>query len=194
MAISCRKVEAHWNYLLAIEGDLERLSRFIEFDERNFACFSIEISRILLASGAEVDVVCKQICKTLNPKSSAHNIHHYRDEILKTYPAIPDFEILLFRYGLSFKPWSNWATPNGVPYWWSAYNNIKHHRDAEYHQGNLHNALKAVGGLFIMVLYLYKEKAELGELVPAPRLIHVSEDHDNGSVFGNFGPGNAYNL
>src|SRR4030042_1528335 len=99
MAIPFRKVEAHWNYLLAIEGDLERLSRFIEFDERNFDCFSIEISRILLASGAEVDVVCKQICKKLNPKSSADKIHHYRDEILNAYPGIPDFEILLFRYG-----------------------------------------------------------------------------------------------
>jgi hypothetical protein len=81
MVITSIKIESHWNYLLAIEGDLERLSRFIEFDRQNFKCFSVEISRILLASGAEVDVVCKQICKKLNPNSSADKIHAYRDEI-----------------------------------------------------------------------------------------------------------------
>ena len=56
-------IESHWNYFLAIEDDLERLSRHIEFDERNFKCFTIEISRILLAS------------------ATADNIHQYRDEI-----------------------------------------------------------------------------------------------------------------
>lgn len=175
MDITSRKTEAHWNYFLAIEDDLERLSRFVEFDQENFKCFSIEISRILLASAAEVDVVCKLICKALNPRSSAENIHNYRDQILVAYPAIPEFEILLFRYGLSLKPWSEWSIPNGVPDWWSAYNKIKHHRDTEYHQANLQNALNAIGGLFIMVLYLYKEKAEMGELFPSPKLLYVRE-------------------
>src|SRR4030042_4970590 len=104
MAIPFRKVETHWNYFLAIEGDLERLSRFIEFDERNFDCFSIEISRILLASAAEVDVVCKQICKKLNPASSANGINRYRDEIRAAYPAVLDFEVLLPRHGFSVRP------------------------------------------------------------------------------------------
>lgn len=107
MAITSSKTEAHWNYLLAIESDLERLSRFIEFDERNFDCFSIEISRILLASAAEVDVVCKQICKNLNPVSSARRINQYRNEILSAYPAIPDFGVLLPRHGLRLKPWES---------------------------------------------------------------------------------------
>ena len=71
MAIQAKRIEPHWNYLLAIERDVERLSRYIEFDKRNFDCFSLEIARVLLASGAEVDVVCKQLCRVLNPTSSA---------------------------------------------------------------------------------------------------------------------------
>ena len=63
MGIKTTKVEAHWNYLLSIENDLEVVSRFIELHEDNFKCFSIEISRLLMAAAAEVDVVCKQICK-----------------------------------------------------------------------------------------------------------------------------------
>lgn len=184
MVITSSKIEAHWNYLLAIEGDLERLSRFIEFDERNFDCFSIEISRILLASGAEVDVVCKQICKKLNSSSFANGINRYRDEICAVYPHIPDFEVLLPRYGLTLTPWDNWNQPNGVPIWWTAYNKIKHHRDSEYHRANLKNALNAICGLFIMVLYLYKEKAEEGELAPNPKLLFVNENRSGGLSFG----------
>lgn len=194
MVITATKIESHWNYLLALEGDVERLSRFIEFDQRNFECFSIEISRILLASGAEVDVVCKQICKKLNPRSYASRIIPYQNEILASYPSIPDFKVWLPRYGLTLTPWENWNVPSNPPNWWTAYNKIKHHRDAQYHQANLHNALNALGGLFIMVLYLYKEKAELGELVPFPKLLHVSEEHDGGSIFGSYNIGNVYKL
>jgi hypothetical protein len=194
MAITSIKIESHWNYLLAIEGDLERLSRFIEFDELNFPCFSVEIARILLVSGAEVDVVCKQICRKLNSGSSANNIYHYRDEICAAYPHIPDFKVLLPRYGLTLKPWENWSQLNSVPLWWTAYNKIKHHRDAEYHQANLGNALRAVSGLFIMVLYLYKEKAKIGELGPSPKLLHVSEKRFGGRSYGSYEPCFIYDL
>lgn len=75
MGITTHKVEPHWNYLFAIESDLERLSRFVEFDERNFDCFSLEISRVLLAAGAEIDVVCKQLCRNVDPTSTAGSIN-----------------------------------------------------------------------------------------------------------------------
>jgi hypothetical protein len=175
MAISSNKTEAHWNYFLAIEDDLERLSRFVEFDRKNFECFSIEISRILLAAAAEVDIVCKLICKKINPESSADNINQYRYEILPAYPTIPDFKVILVKYGLELTPWEKWSDPNGVPVWWTAYNKIKHQRDSEYHRANLKNALNAVSGLFIMVLYLYKNKAIEGELFPSPKLLHIRE-------------------
>jgi len=41
MAIKTQKIESHWNYLLAIENDLENLARYIEFDERNLGCFLV---------------------------------------------------------------------------------------------------------------------------------------------------------
>ncbi|MBU4233738.1 MAG: hypothetical protein KKD99_03395 [Proteobacteria bacterium] len=183
----------HWNYFLAIEEDLERLSRFIEFDKRNFDCFSIEISRILLASGAEVDVVCKQICKKLNRSSSAKSINRYRDEISAAYPAISDFEVLYPRHELRLTPWSSWNYPNSVPIWWTAYNKTKHHRDTEYIQANLLNCLNAVAGLFVMVLYLYKEKAKLGELGPASKL-HFSEKYFKGVAHGGYALSVVYDL
>lgn len=194
MVITSNKIEAHWNYLLAIEDDLERLSKFIEFDEQNFDCFSLEISRILLACGAEVDVVCKQICKNLNPSSSAWKIYHYQNEILPSYPAILDFQVLIPRYGLTLTPWSNWHSSENPPDWWTAYNKIKHRRDTEYHQANLKNALNAVGGLFVMVLYLYKDKAISGNLAPPPKLLNVGPRQYGGFAIGGYDVGHSYVL
>lgn len=194
MGIKTAKIDIHWNYFLAIESDLEKISKYVEFDERNFGCFSIEISRILLASAAEVDVVCKQICRQLDPNSKADNINHYHNEIRATYPLIKNFEVLIPRYGLTLRPWSNWRNRNGVPLWWTAYNKIKHHRHLKYGEANLKNALNSVAGLYVMVLYLYKDKAEMGELIPSPQLFRPGEKHFRGVTHGGYEFGINYEL
>lgn len=183
MTIQTQKIESHWNYLLAIERDLDELPRYVEFDEKNFGCFSIEIARILLASGAEVDVVCKQLCRVIDPRSRAKSIHGFRDKIKPAFPSIPQFEVLLPRFGLRLSPWDEWKKADGVPMWWTGYNRIKHHRDSEYGRANLQNALNAVAGLFVMALYLYRDKAQSGELLPAARLLRVDEEHFGGTNF-----------
>ena len=184
MGIITQKIESHWNYLLAIERDLDEISRYVEFDEKNFDCFSIEIARVLLASAAEVDVVCKQICISLNPRSKANDINKYRAEILPVFPGIPQFQVVMPRFGLTLTPWDEWTKPDGVPFWWTAYNKIKHHRDSEYHRAALKNALNSVAGLFVMVLYLYRDKAKEGELCPPPMLLRVDDNHSGGFVVG----------
>lgn len=194
MTIQTHKIESHWNYLLAIERDLEEVSRYVEFDEKNFGCFSIEIARILLAAGAEVDVVCKQICKVIDAKSAADNIKKYRSKIKPAFPAIPNFEVTLPRFGLGLKPWDEWNKPDGVPLWWTAYNKIKHHRDSEYQRANLKNALNAVAGLFVMVLYLYREKAQSGKLLPSAQLLRVGAEHFVGTTFLDYEIGINYRL
>jgi hypothetical protein len=92
--------DAHWNYFLSVEADLERLSRFIEFDEQNYQCFSVENAHILIAADAEADVVCRQVCRILDPASSADNIHKYRDEIVPTCAVLTRFEVLV--HGMDF--------------------------------------------------------------------------------------------
>lgn len=168
MAITSTPTDVHWNYFLAIESDLTQLARFMEFHEDNFGCFSLENARILMAAAAEVDVLCKQICTRINADSQAENIHQYRNVISLHYPALPDFEVLIPRYGLHFKPWDNWNEPQKVPFWWTAYNKVKHHRHTDFQEANLRNVLNAVAGLFVMCLYLYEDKARAGELRPFP--------------------------
>lgn len=190
MATHTANTEAHWNYFLAIERDLEVLSRYVEFDKSNFLCFSIEIAKIVLAAGAEVDVVCKLVCKANKSNSTAKKIGAYRTEIMAVVPGIPDFQVLMPRFGLTLQPWDDWRSQTGVPFWWTAYNKVKHHRDSHYHQASLKNALNAVAGLYVAVLYLYKDKAQIGELSPSPVLLRVDDAHYGGFLGEGFnGPG-----
>lgn len=182
MVIQTSPTDAHWNYFLAIENELIQLARYIEFDAKNFTCFSIEIARILLSSAAEVDVVCKRICKGIDPSTSADNIIQYQSEVTKAYPDFANFEISVSLYGMVLKPWTNWNNQNTPPDWWTAYNKVKHHRDTEYHQANLQNALNSVAGLLVALLYLYKDKATKGDLWPLPVLLRADGKHIGGVV------------
>ena len=194
MAITSIKSLEHWNYFLALEKDLENLSRYIEFCQSNFDCYSLDMARILLASASEVDVVAKQLCRKLNPDSPADNIHQYRNEIKIEYPQILDFKVNIPRYGLTLIPWLNWNQNEGVPIWWSAYNKVKHHRNIDFKKANLKNVLNTVAGLFVITLYLYKEKAERAELIPVQSLLRVSEVNFGEIVFNDAEFGIRYNL
>lgn len=194
MGIQTTRIDDHWNYFISVEQDMGRLSRFIEFDERNYDCFSLENVRLLVAAAAETDVVCKQICQYLNPASCAKRIPQYRDEIVPVYPIMSQFEVLAPRYGLRLKPWSNWNDPNSVPFWWTAYNKIKHERHTEYHRANLKNVLNAIAGLFVACLYLYKDKAASGTLIPSPLILRPSEERLVGTLHGGFEIGIEYKL
>jgi hypothetical protein len=181
MAIQSAATKLHWNFFLAIEGDVKTLSRFIEFHPSNFDCFSLEIARVLLAASSETDIACKQVCLSFNAASQARNINDYRTELLAAIPHLPDFEVTVPRHSLTLKPWDEWHDPlNGVPLWWTAHNKVKHERHSHYKDANLKNALNAVAGLFVILLYLYKADAERGAL--ASSLFRLAGQHTKGTV------------
>ena len=184
MTIQTSIIEPHWNYLLALDSDLAHLSRYIEFDGRNFDCFSLEIARILLAGAAECDVVAKQLCEVVEPGCGADNVNSYREIIVRHLPQLMAFEVIISRYGLSLLPWDEWQQPTGVPLWWTANNRVKHERHVHFHQATLNNVLNAVGGLFVLLLYLYIDKAREGGLVPSPQIVGAGSQHIKGVDVG----------
>lgn len=194
MTIKAEKVDPHWNYFLAVERDLEALSRYVDFDPKNFETFSIEIARLLLAASAEVDIVCKQICRQMNHGSKAENILEYRDEIVVGFPKFNGFKVLVPRFELTLEPWDEWKKKDGVPFWWTAYNKIKHERASEFSRANLKNALNAVAGLFIALLHLHRDKAKAGELVPNPIMLRPGSVNFLGVAVGGYEPGFSYDL
>lgn len=174
MVIKVKPAPLHWNYFLAIEADIERLARYVDFTEDNFKTYSIEMAHLLLAIASEVDVVAKLLCNKVSLRSKADNIEKYRTVLKPMYPKIEQMHIHIPRFGIELNPWDNWKSDK-TPNWWSDYNNVKHGRDKYFSQANLENTLNAVGGLFVLLLYYYKELAEVGELIPEPKLFVVHE-------------------
>ena len=165
----------HWNYFLVLESDLQHLARYIEYSSKNDRVFSQEISHIFLATSSEVDVVLKALCKQIDTSFKGENITSYRKFLNPRFPKISRLSVNLPRYGRNLIPWDNWRG-NKKPIWWDDYNKVKHNRDEKYELANLKNAIASLAGLFIANLYFCKEKAENGELEPAPQVFKIQED------------------
>jgi hypothetical protein len=157
MPITVVSTKIHWNYFFALEKDMEVISRYIEFCDANFEAFSIELAHLLFAAASEVDVIAKLLCEQIDPAQPRRNINDYKAVLLPAIPDLPDAEVFVPRYGLSFKPWSNWNGHQN-PLWWISYNNVKHERDAHFHEATLKNSLNALGALLILTHQYYMRK------------------------------------
>jgi hypothetical protein len=193
MAITATTGKLHWNYFLALERDMESVSRYIEFSTSNFQVFSIELAHLLIAATSEVDVVAKLLCKQVSPVARRGKIHEYKAVLLSAFQDLPTTQVFVPRYGLSFAPWSNWAGQNN-PDWWRSYNNVKHERDAYFHEATLKNALNALGALMIITLHFYARdlaapagvvltlKDTTRELQPESTLIRLDDKYYHDTV------------
>ena len=183
----------HWNYFLALESDIEAVSRFIEPCEDNYQTYSQELARVLIASASEIDVLLKGISEQINPAVRADNIGRYETVIRASLPQVFDFKLHIPRWGLELTPWIDW-TANNPPLWWTACNKVKHHRITEYKRANLKHALNSVGALFIANLYFHRQYAEHARLLPMQKLFRVDGAHFNGTTFNDVEFGINYAL
>ena len=193
MGIARQQTLIHWNYFLAIEEDIQRLSRYVDFSSSNDNTFSIEIARILMAASAEVDVVLKQLCSALQPNSNAGSINQYHDLITPLVPGFKPFKVIIPTQGLELQPWISWGN-NTPPMWWTANNKVKHHRHENFQQATLKNCLNSVAALYISVLYLYAPQANAGELLQLPKLFNVDDPHFGGTRMGRYGHSFSYQI
>ena len=152
-----KDISNHWNYFLALEDDLAKVSRYIEFTESNYDTYSIELAHLLLAAASEVDVVLKTLCNEVSPEISHSGINKYRETIQAKQSYLIGEFCTIPRYGLKLTPWVEWdknSTSN--PIWWRSYNKVKHHRDSDFKKANLKNVLNAMAGLALANLYLQR--------------------------------------
>jgi hypothetical protein len=150
-----KQKDLSWNYYLVLVQELSVVSNYIEFEEENYSTYSIELVKLLIAASSEVDVVLKQLCRLLDKKRKCENIEDYR-KIIKSSNIFKDFtseKILISRQGLELHPWENWGD-NKNPYWWKAYNNVKHKRDVYFSDATLKNVLNAIAALLVCISYL----------------------------------------
>ena len=184
MGIQESIIPTHWNYFLSLEDDIDHLSRYIEFTEKNFECFSLELARVLLTASSEVDVVAKLYCKALDEKSKAQSIGKYKEGILLGNPDFPETVVKMPRFGLTFMPWSNWKTEEVSPYWWQSYNKVKHQRHTHFDRANLKNTLNSVAGLFALLIHFYRNQLDTGQYKIDQKTFKIPElFHDSMYLF-----------
>lgn len=175
MAIEETKSLLHWNYFIALESDVERLARFVEFTGNNFGTYSIEMAHLFLTAASEVDVVAKQLCSFVDAAASPANIEQYRAVLRRCLPEMEDSLVTIPRYGLDLRPWSNWREDE-TPDWWRAHNKVKHQRGEHFALANLKNVLNAMAGLFLLVLYYYRDVIDGRRIEPPPNLFTPPAD------------------
>jgi len=168
MAIQYSKIPSHWSYFLALEDDLLRMSRWIEFSQENEKTYSIELARLLMTAAAEVDILAKAICGSIRPKDKASSINEYQAILCETAPIIVQTAVAMPRFGMHFKPWLNWRAAKSPPDWWTGNNKVKHHRADHFPEASLKNVLNACAGLLVLLTIYYG--ADQDYLFPAPSL------------------------
>ncbi len=176
----------HWNYYIALESDLAKISRFVEFSKDNYSTFSIELAHIILATSSEIDVVLKKFCNLVDPEKLHKNINDYRVTISEKFPELINEKCFINRYGLELEPWKGWADGNN-PAWWRSYNNVKHERDEFFKEASLENAINSVSALSLVLIYYYKYvfsqenavnfKVTTERLKPSPCLIEFNDGY-----------------
>ncbi|MBI4979413.1 MAG: hypothetical protein HZC28_18195 [Spirochaetes bacterium] len=144
----------HWDLYLTLEDDLKKVARYVEFDRRNGAVFSIELSRILQIASSENDVVLRLLCGRLNAVDTSGTMDEYRAEIMRSWPSMADEKVFAPGHDLTLMPWKRWKQ-NENPNWWRAYNKIKHERERYFTRANLRNALQSVAALLVSISYFY---------------------------------------
>lgn len=159
---------AHWNYFLALEGDVINLSRYIEFCQDNYKTYSVELARVLMAATQECDVLLKQICADGSEKE-----HEYRSVIPKIYSNISSQTIDIPRFNLQFSPFLNWGNSQ-TPNWWTANNKVKHERHNRFELASLENTLNAVSALLLCNIYFHHKEGRLEEVQPVPQLFDAT--------------------
>jgi len=172
MGIQKTPIPQHWNYFLSLEEDVSRLSRYVEFTEENFDTYSLELARILFSAASEIDVVAKRLCNQINGKSKAERITDYRKIICSAFPLLANTNASIPRFGLNLTPWEEWQKDSN-PFWWKAYTNVKHHRDTNFPDASLKNALNSVAALFILLIFFYREESRNARLTPDPTLFQI---------------------
>lgn len=157
----------HWRYYLSLEKDFLGIERYVMFDLGdnflyanntsknlgNSECFSVEFIKQYQSICSEVDVILKTICKEINKNSTADSMRDYSREVLNKWPTIVDQKVRV--KGMELQPFIGWKSRI---YWWSKYNEVKHHRieNENYKNANLKNTLNALAGLYILEQYLVK--------------------------------------
>lgn len=146
-------ISNYWNYYLILEERVISSFRYVELNENNFKTYSIEFLSLLLSIGSEVDVAFKEVLNISNDNKSG--IKKYLNGVSQNHPEIIEIEVKTITGNIKFKPFM--TDKSGTLQWWKIYNSLKHNRTEKYQDATLQYVLYALGGLFALEMYHFKQ-------------------------------------
>lgn len=181
-------IRSYWNYFIDLEEQLISTKRYVDFDKTNDNTFSIEYLKLLQATCSEIDVVAKIIAEYYDSSFAVaenKSIQKWGFVLQNTFKDLNNLSVQ-FNNDYDIVPWNNWQYEKYIdkkqktryklkgdcktPYWWTAYNKVKHERTSNYGSGqtnymraNLHNLVSAMAALFLLeTMFLSKLKLDNG--------------------------------
>lgn len=169
-------IKKFWNYYLAIESEFAETQKYVDFDSKNNATFSMEYLKLLQAICSEIDGAAKEFAVYANPDfkvKSDTNIQKWGLEIQTLFPDIQE-KTVSFNKVESITPWKRWKyerykdkkggqriclvkEPKAeTPKFWIYYNKVKHNRmnlekqDSNFVYANMKNVKDALAALYVL--------------------------------------------
>jgi len=180
----------YWRYFLSIEDDFIKTLRYVDLNNDNYKTFSIEYTRLLVSTCAEIEIMLKLLCNTTGTNCDKYNISKLKKKLYEhEFCLIHQAEVNLSNYEIDWIiPFASWERDDSkgksiAPEWWKAYNNIKHNRDEKYKEANLENLIYAIAGLFIVNMYYYNKVKNI-EPMPKPKLFGLEYYYESNQIAG----------
>jgi hypothetical protein len=153
-----------WEYYRDLEKQFEEFLGFVPYLPGNEGTYAFRLANLILGIGAYVDSALKEIAKSLDfqtkyPKMLNPENKHGKTRnhvITDFYPISDDYRLpkqtVLFKClpnKESIVPFENYTIGN-TPYWWTAYNNIKHNFNQNFKEAKLKTVRDALAGAFLL--------------------------------------------
>lgn len=178
-----------WRPYLLLEKEFSTTVKYIAIDPINFVAYSSMYAKIILQIGSEVDVTAKTLCREIDNSFSGDGINIYEKIIENRFTEFNRIEVSCG--DIEIYPWAEWSSHS--PFWWTAYNKIKHNRTEEieirgvkqecYKFANQEIALNALAGLFQLEQYIFRlieHDPHLETPIPGSRLFKLKgKEWDN---------------
>lgn len=182
--------QIYWKYYINLENDFLNTEKYVSIDKDNQKTFSIEYMKILQMVCAEIDMVSKNFCATIDQQHKGDTLPHYCKTITNQYSDFTSEQIRFILGNIDLCPWDGWVYHDVVdkngrqrvtgesPDWWKDHNNIKHKRTlstsgiVNYKKANQINVIHALAALFQMEMYFYNflsNAEQEKQLIPFPK-------------------------
>ncbi len=142
------------NRRVSIQERLVLTFRYVDLDTMNGKTFSYEFASILRDAGSTFTSVMDAYVKGEQKTTRNTNWTDYKKLLLNYEPQTVERSVALRPHktvGIII-PFIS-INSKKVPYWWNAYNKVKHSEYNSYFMGNLENAVTAVAALKVLEFF-----------------------------------------